>query len=131
MKRDISDRKDVEILVDAFYDKVKSNAVIGYIFDDVAKVHWPSHLPKMYAFWAGLLFGERGFTGNPMHKHIELSKLTAMTEAEFSEWLRLFVQTTDELFEGEKAEEAKVRAGNIAGLMLHKIRASTQHQVLM
>lgn len=113
---------DIKLLVDTFYDKVKANSVIGHIFNDIAKVDWDHHLPKMYLFWAGLLLGERGFTGNPMQKHIELSKLTPMTEIQFSEWLILFKQTIDELFEGPKADEAKTRAENIAHLMLHKIQ---------
>lgn len=124
MKEDISTREDIELLVNTFYDKVKVSPVLGYIFNDIAKVNWASHLPKMYSFWASLLLGERSFSGNPMLKHIELSRLTAMTETEFSEWLKLFSQTINELFEGEKAEEAKARAENIAGLMLHKIRTA-------
>jgi hemoglobin len=124
MKKDIETREDVEMLVNTFYSKVRGNAVIGYIFNDVAKVDWEHHLPKMYSFWAGLLLGERGFTGNPMQRHIELSKQTTMSEVEFAEWLLLFNQTTDELFEGEKADEAKIRGANIARLMLHKIQTS-------
>jgi len=122
MKKDISDRADIELLINTFYDKVKTNPVIGFIFNDIAKVNWEVHLPRMYAFWASLLLRETGFSGNPMQKHIELSRLTAMTETEFSEWLLIFTQTTDELFEGEKAEEAKTRAANIARLMLYKIQ---------
>lgn len=110
------------MLVNTFYDKVKANPIIGHIFNDIAKVDWEHHLPKMYSFWASLLLGEHSFSGNPMQKHIELSKLTKMTNVEFSEWLLLFTQTTDELFKGEKAEEAKTRAANIARLMLHKIQ---------
>ena len=121
-KRDISNNRDIEILVNSFYQKVRVNPVIGHIFTDVAQVNWELHLPKMYAFWSGILFGEHHYSGNPMLKHIELSKLTAMTEVEFSEWLELFTQTTDELFEGTKSEEVKVRAANIARLMLHKIQ---------
>jgi hemoglobin len=122
MKHDISDTDDIETLVNRFYQKVRLNPVIGPIFSDVAKLNWEYHLPKMYAFWAGVLFGEPQYSGNPMLKHIELSKHTDMTEVEFSEWLRLFNQTTDELFEGAKSEEAKTRAANIARLMLHKIQ---------
>ncbi len=76
----------------------------------------------MYAFWAGILLGETGFSGNPMRKHLALSQITPMTEVEFSEWLFLFNQTVDSLFEGNTAEEAKTRAQNIANLMLHKIQ---------
>lgn len=122
MKNDITNKDDIKLLVDTFYDKVKTNSVIGHIFNDIAKVDWDHHLPKMYSFWVSLLLGEKGFTGNPMQKHIELSKLTAMTETQFSEWLLIFTQTTDELFEGIKADEAKTRAANIARLMLYKIQ---------
>jgi len=124
MKKDLSNREDVELLVDTFYDKVKANATIGYIFNDIAKVDWENHLPLMYSFWASILLGEHIFSGNPMYKHIQLSKIAPMTDKEFSEWLKIFIQTTDELFEGEKAEEAKTRASNIARLMLHKINTS-------
>ena len=122
MKNDITNKDDIKLLVDTFYDKVKTNSVIGHIFNDIAKVDWEHHLPKMYSFWESLLLGEKGFTGNPMQKHIELSKLTTMAETQFSEWLLIFTQTTDELFEGIKADEAKTRAANIARLMLYKIQ---------
>jgi len=122
MKKDITDRADIELLVNTFYEKVKNSPKIGYIFTDVAKTNWEHHLPKMYSFWASMLLGERSFLGNPMQKHIEISALTPMGEAEFSEWLLLFTQTTDELFSGTKADEIKIRATNIARLMLHKIQ---------
>jgi len=124
MKKDIYSREDVELLVDTFYEKVKANAIIGYIFNDIAKVDWKNHLPRMYSFWASILLGEHSFSGNPMDRHIQLSKIAPMTDKEFSEWLKIFTQTTDELFEGEKSEDAKTRASNIARLMLHKINTS-------
>ena len=122
MKKDITTRKDIEQLVDSFYKKVRMNEKIGPIFNKVAKVDWDSHLPKMYSFWASILFGERSFSGNPMQKHIQLSSQTQMGEAEFSEWLFLFHQTVDELFTGQKAEEAKSRSSNIARVMMHNIQ---------
>jgi len=124
MKKDIYSREDVELLVDTFYEKVKANAIIGYIFNDIAKVDWKNHLPRMYSFWASILLGEHSFSGNPMDRHIQLSKIAPMTDKEFSEWLKIFTQTTDDLFEGEKSEDAKTRASNIARLMLHKINTS-------
>lgn len=123
MNNDIQNRSDIELLVNTFYQKVRANKVLGYIFDDIAQIDWDNHLPQMYSFWASLLLGEHSFRGNPMVKHIKLSKMTPMTNVEFSEWLLLFNQTVDELFIGEKAEEAKIRAANIARLMLHKIES--------
>jgi hemoglobin len=124
MKPDITTRTDVELLVNTFYEKVNDNRTLSPIFNEVAKVDWPHHLPKMYSFWSSLLLGEQSYTGNPMVKHIDLSRQTDMTEVQFSTWLLLFNETVNELFVGEKAEEAKSRAANIARLMQHKIHTS-------
>lgn len=53
MKKDIENRNDVQLLIDSFYEKVKADKVIGYIFNDIAKVDWGKHLPVMYDFWGG------------------------------------------------------------------------------
>lgn len=119
---DINTRTDVEQLVNVFYEKVRVNDKLGFIFMDIAKVDWELHLPKMYSFWASILLGEHSYTGNPMQTHIELNKMIPLTDNEFSEWLLLFNQTLDELFEGDKAEEAKLRALNIARLMSFKVQ---------
>lgn len=126
MKKDIETREDVIQLVDVFYDKIRKNDILGYIFDEVAKINWAEHLPVMYSFWASILLGERSFSGNPMQKHISLAQITSMTEKEFSEWLTIFFATVDELFQGEVAEEAKARAQNIARLMLVNIERRRQ-----
>jgi hemoglobin len=118
--QDIEERKDIETLVNAFYTKVRENPVIGFIFNDVARVDWNHHLPKMHAFWSSILLGEHSYHGNPMIKHVELSRKTVLGESQFDEWIRLFQLTVDEHFAGEKAEEAKIRAAAIAKLMLHR-----------
>ena len=121
-KHDITTQEDIILLVDTFYGKVRNNNTINFIFEDIAHVDWPSHLPKMYSFWGGLLLGANTYQGDPMTTHVELSKKTPITHVQFGAWLSLFVATIDELFEGEKAREAKMRAGNIAGLMMVKIQ---------
>lgn len=121
MKPDITSQTDIKLLVDTFYNKVQQNKVLAPIFNDVAKINWDEHLPKMYSFWGSLLLQEHSYNGNPMKIHVELSKITPMSVAEFSEWISLFYQTVDELFEGTTAEEAKTRAANIARLMQLKI----------
>lgn len=126
MIRDIENRDDVVTLVDTFYGKVMISGVIGFIFSDVAAVDWGKHLPNMYNFWNSLLFGEREYSGNPMRIHVALSKMTEMSKEQFNEWLHLFNETVDELFIGEKANEAKSRALKIATLMQTKIRMSNQ-----
>ncbi|REJ83800.1 MAG: group III truncated hemoglobin [Bacteroidetes bacterium] len=121
MRNNIQNRADIELLVNTFYEKVRNSKRLDHIFENVAHINWITHLPKMYSFWCSMLLNEHSYSGNPVKMHIELSQITPLTSLEFSEWLLLFQQTVDDLFEGEKAEEAKTRATNIAKLMLHKI----------
>jgi hemoglobin len=122
VKKDIENKEDIILLVDTFYDSVKENPILGYIFNKVATINWETHMPRMYSFWSSMLLGEQNYNGNPMEVHIALSKMTPLTETEFNEWLSLFTNSVDQLFEGKTANEAKLRAGNIARLMLFKIQ---------
>ncbi len=126
MKTDIRNREDIAALVNAFYDKVRVNSQIGHFFNDVVKVKWETHLPKMYDFWEGIVFGGSGYSGNPMNTHKEVHALHALSKTDFEEWLKLFKQTADEMYEGEKAELIKQRAVSIATVMQLKVIHSNQ-----
>lgn len=121
MLPDITTRADVENLVNTFYDKVRDDATIGVIFNEIADVHWDTHLPKMYDFWEGILFGTGNYRGRPMPPHFKLNETYPFQPEYFDAWLALFYATVDELFEGEKATEVKMRAMNIAAVMEHRI----------
>lgn len=120
MKTDIKDRKDIEVLVNAFYEKVKEDKTIGYLFNDVAQVNWETHLPKMYNFWENILFYTGNYEGNPMLKHKELHQKSTMNAEHFNRWNSLFSETVDAFFEGKNACEIKSRAANIAAAMMYK-----------
>lgn len=124
MRKDISNRADIQLLVNSFYEKVRRDEVIGYIFNDIAKVNWEHHLPRMYDFWEDVLFQTGGFTGNPMTLHLQLHQQSPFLPAHFDRWLHLFLSTVDELFDGEKAELAKQRAHSIATIMQIKIKTA-------
>lgn len=114
---DIESKDDIRILINTFYSKVRNNEAIGYIFNDVAKIDWESHLPVMYDFWESVIFHTGPYARNPMAVHKALHQQHPLTTAHFSEWLRLFKGTVDELFEGNNAELAKQRAESIATVM--------------
>lgn len=120
-KQDIENRQDIELLIRTFYDKVIADATIGYIFNDVAKVDWDTHLPIMFDFWENVLFYTGTYRGNPMQMHKELHVKELLTAEHFAQWMRLFTQTVDELFDGEKAELAKQRALSISTMIQVKI----------
>lgn len=111
---DITGRSEIEQLVNTFYQRVQRDEVLGFIFDDVARIDWAEHLPKMYAFWETMLFRTGGYRGNPLAAHIKLSHETEMKMPQFERWLSLFKATVDDLFAGENAEHIKRAAEDMA-----------------
>ncbi|MBL7863031.1 MAG: group III truncated hemoglobin [Cyclobacteriaceae bacterium] len=107
-------RSDIITMVNKFYEKVKRDELLAPVF---AHVDWPAHLPTMYNFWSSMLLGEQRYTGNPFQKHRTLP----IEARHFDQWLKLFIETVDENFEGEKAEEIKMRAQSIARIFQHKM----------
>ena len=118
---DINGRPEIEQLVNAFYDRVRSDGVIGFIFGKVAQTDWSTHLPKMYAFWETVLFRSGGYTGNPLAVHAKLTPLTEMGRPQFDRWLTLFRGTVDDLFAGEHAEHIKSCAADMANVIYSRI----------
>lgn len=121
MKTDITNRTDIEKLIDSFYEKVKTDDKIGHFFSEVVHVNWEKHLPVMYGFWENILFHSGGYEGNPMQKHIALHVLSPLKPEHFQRWLLLFFCTVDDLFEGNNAEQIKQRAQSIALVMEMKV----------
>ncbi|AZB21319.1 group III truncated hemoglobin [Kaistella haifensis] len=115
-------RADIELLVNRFYEKVADDEKIGFFFNDVAKVSWDRHLPKMYSFWETLLFGQISYKGNPMAMHFPINEKVAIEKHHFEHWIKLWTETVEENFTGEMAETAIYKATNIANLMSHKMQ---------
>jgi hemoglobin len=116
--KDIAKREDIKILVDRFYEKVKSDKLLGPVF---SHVDWPHHLPIMYNFWSSMLLGDQTYSGNPLQKHLHLK----IGREHFSRWLELFKETVNENFQGEIAEDAMKRADSIAGIFQYKMGLNT------
>lgn len=114
---DIINIDDVKLLVNTFYDKVRSDALLAKIFNDRIQDNWDLHLEKMYRFWQTVLLSEHTYSGSPFSPHAKLP----IEQIHFDKWLALFYVTVNELFEGEKAQEAKWRAEKMAEMFYHKI----------
>ncbi len=117
-KQDINSRKEIEILVNAFYDKVKKDVDLKIMFSDV---DWQKHLPVMYDFWDNVLFYTGNYTGNPMVKHQVAHQSHPLTADHFKKWLDLFSATIDQFYSGTNAQLLKDRAQSIASIMQIKI----------
>ena len=123
-KKDILSLDDVKLLVDTFYTRVRADELLGPIFDERIQDRWERHLDIMYRFWQTVLLEELTYQGNPGVKHITLP----VDEAHFERWLQIFYRTIDELFTGEKAEEAKWRAQKMADMFASKIEFYKQNK---
>ena len=121
MKKDIETGLDIKNLIDHFYEKVKTDPLIGYVFTEAIKVNWEKHLPVMYSFWENTLFYRGNYSGNPMEIHQRINEKTPLRVEQFDRWNQLFTSSVNELFLGEKAELAKQRAYSISTIMKIKI----------
>jgi len=108
--KDIESPDDVRLLVDEFYSAIREDALLNPLFSDVAQVDWQKHLPKMYAFWNGLILGIPGYDGRPFPPHTVLP----VTREHFQRWLALFHATIDRHFVGPGAKRAKDASASIA-----------------
>ncbi len=122
MKNDISNRGDIQVLIDAFYEDVQKDELLGFIFKDVARVNWKTHLPVMYDFWENVLFHTGRYDGNPLQTHLHLHKMTKLTSLQFDRWLKIFINNVDAIFEGQNAEAIKMKAKSIAAVMQIKLK---------
>lgn len=118
---DIQTRADLQKLVNHFYAKVRQEPALGPIFNEIVKVDWESHLPKMVNFWENILFQTGSYKGGMMYTHLNVNALTPLAPALFERWLALFFRSVDELFSGPNAEAAKTQALRVAEVMNAKI----------
>jgi hemoglobin len=121
MKDDIANRADIEKLIVDFYQKVKQDKTIGFIFTEVVPVNWVHHIPVIVDFWESILLDNPVYKKNAMEVHYDLNKKIPLQKEHFDSWLHLFTTTVDELFEGKIANLAKTRAKSIGHLMLFKM----------
>jgi hemoglobin len=114
---DITDIDDIKLMVNTFYSKVQVDEFIGPIFNEKIMGRWPEHLEKMYRFWQTILLEVHTYSGSPFppHKHLPVEK------EHFNRWMEIFTETVNTLFAGPIAEEAKLRAKNMAEMFHYKM----------
>jgi len=110
MKKDIKTRADVFLLVTSFYKKVRADETLGPFFENIKD--WDEHLDRLTTFWESSLFLKTKYFGDPLKAHVKVDKAQhhKISELHFGIWLNLWFETISELFEGSKAEKAKMRA---------------------
>lgn len=106
-------------LVERFYAKVRSDDLLGPVFDDAVE-DWPEHLGRLQAFWSSVMLTSGRYKGRPLPAHLKLG--AAMTPERFERWLALWQETSSELFEPGAAAALQLKAGRIAQSLALGIR---------
>jgi len=118
----IEGREDINNIVRLFYAQVRENEILGPIFNRaIPDEDWDFHMEKITDFWDSAFFGSMTFKGNPAAAHVNLDKKNdyKITQDHFAIWLNHWNQTINANYQGEKAEDMKMRARKMAtGLYL-------------
>lgn len=103
------DEAMISTLVEAFYDRVRADPVIGPVF--ASKISdWGPHLAQMKLFWSSVALATGVYEGRPMPKHMGLP----IDSRHFDRWLQLFEATAREVCPPVAAEHFLFRARRIA-----------------
>jgi hemoglobin len=116
----------IKQLVHSFYDRIRTDEVLGPIF--AARItNWAPHLERMCAFWSSVTLMTGRYHGRPMQAHAPLP----IDASHFDRWLALFAETAidvcpraaaDYFVERARliAESLELGIGTARGLMLAK-----------
>lgn len=130
MIRDIEKRADIDLIIRTFYADVRSDVHLGYLFDEVAKIDWETHIPLIVDFWESIVLGTTAYKRNAMEPHFVLHRKSPLLHIHFEKWLQYFHHTIDALFAGPNADMMKQRADNIAAVMEFKITGDDSKRIM-
>ncbi len=82
----------ISILVDAFYARIRTDQMLGPIFNRVIDDQWDPHLEKMKSFWGSVALHTGTYSGQPVPKH---KALKGVDRAKFDLWLKMFRETLE------------------------------------
>ncbi|MGV8928660.1 MAG: group III truncated hemoglobin [Brevundimonas sp.] len=103
------DEPMIALLVDAFYDRVRDDPLIGPVFNDRIS-DWGPHLAQMRLFWSSVALMSGVYHGRPMPKHLPLP----VDARHFDRWLELFEATAADVCPPAAAAHFIERARRIA-----------------
>jgi len=112
--RDLDHPDQIAEMVRRFYADVAQDDLLGPMFNNVARVDWSEHLPKLTAFWCRALLDIPGYSGNPFRAHSRVHAQQSFTPAHFERWLCLFQDTVELGWDGPKATRALDLASAVA-----------------
>lgn len=117
-------KENLNKLVVKFYAKVVKDDLIGPIFIDVLgkdlkSEKWKAHIELLTNFWAAIALGDDTYNSSPFAPHIEFADRLSIKA--FEQWLKLFFETLNTIYEPEIAQQFLARSKNIAGNFIRNL----------
>lgn len=117
-------KENLNKLVIKFYAKVVKDDLIGPIFTDILGKDlksdaWKVHIQLLTDFWASIALGDFAYTGSPFAPHVKLEDKLSIKA--FEQWLKLFFETLNTIYEPQISEQFLARAKNIAGNFIRNL----------
>ena len=103
---------NISLMVDRFYDGVQVHPTLGPVFNPRLEGRWDRHLSQMKAFWSSVLLQSGRYDGYPLGAHFGVP---GMEREHFADWLDLFRQTLDGIYEERVADFIHEAAQRMAG----------------
>lgn len=103
LSRFSSEYNFIKAVVDSFYDKAKTDIIIGYHFRHIE--NFDTHLPKIYLFWSLHLLElnqeekKELISQVSMENIIKKHEYLKIKKGEVGRWVLLFQQTIDQTFD--------------------------------
>lgn len=112
---DILSSEDISHLVHSFYERVLNDPLLAPHFK---QLNFQEHMPRMIHFWEFVLLDKPGYSTNVFDKHRHMP----IDTTHFNAWVSLWHSTVDDLFLGEKADQAKLRASTLGWTFAEKMK---------
>lgn len=117
-------KENLNLLVVRFYTKVVKDDLIGPIFRDVLgsdlkSPTWQTHIQLITDFWASVTLGDFAYAGSPFAPHVKLQD--RLSRQAFEQWLTLFLEILNTIFEPHIAKLFHERGIRIAGNFMRNL----------
>lgn len=117
-------KENLNNLVIKFYTRIIKDDLVGPIFADVLGKDlksdtWKAHIQLISDFWASIALGDFTYKGSPFAPHVKLQDKLSIKA--FEQWLKLFFETLNTIYEPEIAQQFLARSKNIAGNFIRNL----------
>ena len=117
-------KENINEMVITFYTKIlKEDGQVAQVFkdklgDDINNEEWQEHIVILTKFWCMIGLQDTEYQGNPMRAHFDLP----LSREKFGEWMVMFFQVIDTLYEPQLGIIFKSRAENIASNFMRNLQ---------